>query len=139
MDSSASGTGLSLKISRLVTYVWRIYNAFKVDLDSMEGDGEYWNKSYSTIYIFVPAKSALYIRVTNHSAINTRATNHSASDIKFTATVLAFLPGLIIYEQQYRARKITGQVRNVVTVYVGARSEVVIRNLHLEIFVRGKR
>lgn len=26
----------------------------------------------------------------------------------------------------YRARKITGQVRNVVTVYVGARSEVVI-------------
>lgn len=58
-----------------------------LDLDSMEGDGEYWNKSYSTIYIFVPAKSARYIRVTNHSAINTRATNHSVSDIKFTATV----------------------------------------------------
>ena len=68
-----------------------------LDLDSMEG--KYWNKSYSTIYIFVPAKSAVHTRGTNYSAVNTRAANRRASDIKFTATVLAFLPGLIIHEQ----------------------------------------
>ena len=82
----------------------------------MEGDGEYWNKYYSTIYIFESAKSALYITATNQSAVTSRAANHSAYDIKFTATVLAFLPGLIIYEKQYHARKVNGEVRNVVTV-----------------------
>lgn len=64
-----------------------------LDLDSMEGDGEYWNKYYSTIYIFESAKSALYITAINQSAVNTRAANHSAYDIKFTATVLAFSSG----------------------------------------------
>ena len=83
----------------------------------MEIDGEFWNKYYSTIYIFESAKSALFITTTNQSAVNTRAANQSAYDIKFTAAVLAILPGLIIP----RAQRLTAteSVRNVVAVYVG--------------------
>lgn len=116
MDSSPSGKetewawnfqGLFLAFPG-ITQIQRFQSS--LDRDSIDGDGKYCKQICSTIYTFVPAKSAVHTRGTNHSVVHTRAANHSASDI---GTVLAFLPGLIIYEQNNTAQ-INSQVRNVI-------------------------
>jgi len=68
IDSSASGTGVNLKFQGLFDFfqVLRAHNAFKVLLISTRWKAmQYWDKSYSTVYICVPAKSAVHTTATN--------------------------------------------------------------------------
>ena len=68
IDSSASGTGVSLKFQSLFDFlqVLRAHNAFKILLISIRWKAmQYWDKSYSTVYIFAPAKSAVHATATN--------------------------------------------------------------------------